>query len=195
MHRTIDYYNINAEKFDELTKNIDMSAVCETFLKYIPTTADILDAGCGSGRDSIYFLDRGYQVSAFDASEKMAALASQLTGLDVKVNTFLEMQYKEDFDGIWAQSSLLHVPYEETEEVYTLLHKALKPEGIFYGSYKYGYEPLSTEERDFWLMDEERAAGYLQGKFTILEMWTREARTNMDACPYKKWLNFVARKI
>lgn len=195
MNRTIEYYNQNARSFYDRTINSDQAQSYKAFLKYLPNHAHILDAGCGSGRDSRYFLDQGYQVSAFDASTAMIELASRLTGLEITHQTFQEMKGEAIFDGIWAQASLLHVPYEETPDVYSKINHALKPGGIFFGSYKYGYEPMPTETRDFWLMDEERLKGYLEEQFEIIEIWTQESVTNVDPSPFKKWLCFVARKI
>lgn len=193
MNRTIEYYNKNAEAFHERTKESDQSVSYVKFLALLTSGAHILDAGCGSGRDSIYFLNQGYQLSAFDASEAMVALSTRLTGIDVKLHTFQDMPYENAFDAIWAQASLLHVPYAQTVQVFTNIHRALKPGGIFYGSYKYGYDPMPTETRDFWLMDEERLKEYLGPQFELIETYTRESHTNVDPSPYKMWLHFLAR--
>ena len=72
---TLDYYEAHAEQFFADTQSVDMAPLYERFLSELPVGALILDAGCGSGRDSKAFLERGYRVSAFDASEKLVALA------------------------------------------------------------------------------------------------------------------------
>ena len=56
MNTTINYYNLNAKKFIENTQNADMHLAQETFLQLLPGSASILDFGCGSGRDTKYFL-------------------------------------------------------------------------------------------------------------------------------------------
>ncbi len=164
------------------------------FLKYLPQNASILDAGCGVGRDAKYFLSQGYAVTAFDASVEMVKKASFETGLDVMHLTFDALDFSEAFDGVWAQASLLHVPYDETLSIYQKMHKALKPGGIFYASYKYGSEFMPTEARDFYNMDEATIKPYLHDLFDILAIWTREARNNIAPAPSGLWLHVVARK-
>ncbi len=78
---TIPFYDNNGQDFFERSKSIDLTPLYATLAKYIPESAHILDAGCGSGRDSKAFLERGYTVSAFDASQEMVKLASDYTGL------------------------------------------------------------------------------------------------------------------
>lgn len=90
------------------------------------------------GRDTKYFLSKGYSVKAFDASEKMAEIASKETGLEIMNLTFQELNFKNTFDAVWAQASLLHISYHMTREVYQKIHSSLKENGIFYTSYKYG---------------------------------------------------------
>ena len=77
---SIEYYNKNAEEFYNATASADMSETCNKFLKYVAPGGKILDAGCGSGRDSLYFIKRGYEVVSFDASEEMVRLSGELTG-------------------------------------------------------------------------------------------------------------------
>lgn len=64
MSQTIDYYNQNAENFIENTQNVDMHLAQDKFLELLSEGDSILDFGCGSGRDTKYFLEMGYQVTA-----------------------------------------------------------------------------------------------------------------------------------
>ena len=98
----------------------------------------ILDLGCGSGRDTKYFLEHGYRVDAIDGSAELCALASEYTGIPVKCQLFQELDASEVYDGIWACSSLLHLSYGELDEVLYRIEKALKPQGILYMSFKHG---------------------------------------------------------
>ena len=75
MDQTIDYYNLNAENFIENTQNVDMHLPQDKFLHLLNEGAAILDFGCGSGRDTKYFLDQGYQVTATDGSAELCRLA------------------------------------------------------------------------------------------------------------------------
>src|SRR5690606_40278168 len=103
-----------------------MQSLYAPFLAALPVNAHILDAGCGSGRDALAFQQLGYQISAFDASEPLAAHASQLLGVMVPVKRFADMDEIERYDGIWACASLLHVPENQLPDAFSRLWQALK---------------------------------------------------------------------
>ena len=84
MQDTLAYYNNNADAFVESTFEISMEELYQEFLPLIPEGGYILDAGCGSGRDALFFDKNGYRVSAFDGSEAIASLAREKTGLSVQ---------------------------------------------------------------------------------------------------------------
>ncbi|MDO4339548.1 MAG: class I SAM-dependent methyltransferase [Eubacteriales bacterium] len=109
MNHTIDYYNLNAESFIENTKNVDMHQTQDRFLRLLDENASILDFGCGSGRDTRYFLDKGYQVTATDGSAEICRSASSFTGIAVKEMMFGELDEIDTYDGIWACASILHL--------------------------------------------------------------------------------------
>ncbi len=196
MTKTIDYYDTNAQAFYDRTISADVSQSYSAFLKHLPKEAHILDAGCGVGRDSKYFLSVSYMVTAFDASKEMVRIASEETGLKVLQHTFQDIHFDQEFDGVWAQLSLIHIPYTETREVYQNIHRALKPSGIFCASYKYGNTHMSTTERDFWNMDESKVLPYFGGLFDVINIWTeQDMRSKLSPSPDNKLLNFIVRKI
>ncbi len=195
MTKSVQYYNNNAQAFYDRTINADISNSYEAFLKRLPINAHILDAGCGVGRDSKYFLSKGYSVTAFDASEEMTSIASKETGLNVQKLMFQDMNFDEIFDGVWAQASLLHIPYQETRKVYEGIYRSLKPGGIFYASYKYGLDHMPTLERDFWNMNEENVKPYFEDIFDIVEIWTEpDTRSKVSPSQEGMWLNFIVKK-
>lgn len=122
---TIKYYNDNAASFFAGTVDIDMSELHNKFISYLPEGALVLDAGCGSGRDSLAFQKLGFAVEAFDASEALVKKASELTGMNVQLKQFHEVNEINKFDGIWTCASLLHLPRTELESSMRLLSKAL----------------------------------------------------------------------
>lgn len=111
-NRTLDYYNENAEAFFQNTACADMRHLYKRFLPLIPAGGRILDLGCGSGRDSRYFIEQGFQVTAADGSEALCRLASRYIGQEVLCMDFRDLAFKNCFDGVWACASLLHVPRE-----------------------------------------------------------------------------------
>ena len=84
MDQTIDYYNLNAENFIENTRNVDMHLAQDKFLHLLNEGAAILDFGCGSGRNTKYFLDKGCRVTATDGSAELCRQASVLPALKCK---------------------------------------------------------------------------------------------------------------
>lgn len=135
---SIEYYNQNASEYYEDTVDIDMQEHCDRFIGLLPEGGSILDLGCGSGRDSAYFISHGFDVTAMDASEEMCDLASIHIGQDVLQLSFAEIDFNEVFDGIWACASLLHVPGDQIKEIFAKVINSLKNDGILYMSFRYG---------------------------------------------------------
>lgn len=135
---SIEYYNQNAAEYFEQTVDIDMQESWDRFTGLLPEGGSILDLGCGSGRDSAYFISCGFDVTAMDGSEEMCDLASIHIGQDALHLSFAEMDFDEVFDGIWACGSLLHVPGNEIDDIFTKVVNSLKINGILFMSFKYG---------------------------------------------------------
>lgn len=192
--RTVTYYNTYSKKFAKETINIDFSIIQNKFLNKLCVSATILDFGCGSGRDTKYFLSQGYQVEAIDGSEELCKLASEYTGILVKRMLFQELDAEEQYDGIWACSSILHLPLEELKPVLEKMAKALKPEGIIYTSFKYGDFAGERNGRYFTDMTETSFAALMQD---ITALKTEEQWITSDVRPERgeeKWLNVFLRK-
>lgn len=117
-NRTLDYYNKNASSFAETTIDVDFQKTQKRFQKLLPMQGYILDFGCGSGRDTKYFLSQHFQVDAIDGSEKLCRIASDYAGIKVKKMLFKELEEIEKYDGIWACSSILHLSKNELKAVF-----------------------------------------------------------------------------
>ena len=135
---SIEYYSQNAADYFEKTVDIDMQEYWDRFIQNLPEGGSILDLGCGSGRDSAYFMSLGYDVTAMDASEEMCALASIHIGQDVLNLSFDEMDFDEVFDGIWACASLLHVPSDKIDDILSKIMEGIKVNGVLFMSFIYG---------------------------------------------------------
>ena len=192
--KTINYYNENAETFYQNTVDIDLEPFYEKFLRYIPDKGRILDVGCGSGRDSLYFINNGYDVTSIDASEEMVKLSSALTGQSTIHLRIEDIDYQNKFNGIWACASLLHIENIITEKVLISLGNALKKNGVLYASYKYGTNTSILEGRYYNNFDESSFGAVIGNneKLDIVNQWTtddlRPSREN------EKWLNVLLKK-
>ncbi len=137
--RTVAFYDSDPDAYSRSTLDNDLSELYSPFLKLIPDGGLVLDAGSGSGRDIRAFLSLGYRVDAFDASMGMAALASRLTGVKVRVARFEDWPSAvSTYDGIWCFASLLHVAAEDLPDVLSRLTNALRPGAPLFASFKEG---------------------------------------------------------
>lgn len=191
---TIDYYNRNAENFIQGTINVDFTKVQEKFLKYMPNGSRILDFGCGSGRDSKYFLSKGFAVDAVDGSEELCNLASKIAGISVRRMLFSELDAVASYDGIWACSSILHLPKDELKDVFFKMIRAVKNEGYIYVSFKYGNFEGCRNDRYFTDFTEESFHEFLKEipGVKVTELWISD-----DVRPGRsdeKWLNSILQK-
>ncbi len=187
---TIDYYQQNADEFFNGTINVDMSNIYQHFTKDLPANTLILDAGCGSGRDSKAFLDMGYQVEAFDASSEMVKRASKHTGLNVKHAVFDDVTAIDKYDAIWCCASILHVPEDDLPCTLATLAAALRQSGIWYVSFKYGNSQREKDGRSFTDINEQRLVEMVSSisNIDISSTWiTEDNRPDRN----EKWLNAI----
>ena len=194
-NNTLNYYNTNAHSFVSSTRSVDFTQTQDRFLRLLPSAAAILDFGCGSGRDTKYFLDAGVQVDATDGSEELCRLASEYTGIPVRQMLFEELDAKAQYDGIWACSSILHLSQESLKDVLKKMIAALKEHGIIYTSFKYGTFEGERNGRFFTDFTEETFREFVADVdgIRIEEMWiTGDVRPGRGD---ERWLNLILRKI
>ena len=150
---TLAYYRDNAREYTLETIGFDYhDHMRQRFLDLLAPNSLILDLGCGSGRDSRFFLDGGHRVIAVDAVSEIAACASQFLGksVPVRVQKAEELDEVDTYDGIWACASLLHIPKSRINETFDRIIRALKSQGIWYMSFKAGEtESLDYKQRFF----------------------------------------------
>ena len=195
LNRTIDYYNENAKDFVQGTISVDFTKVQHKFIDKLEKGDYILDFGCGSGRDTKYFIDNGFKVDAIDGSEELCKLASDYTGIKVKYMYFQQLSDIDKYNGIWACSSILHLKYEELVRVIEKMNLALKQNGIIYTSFKYGDFEGERNGRYFTDMTEISFKKLIENikDLEIEEYWiTSDVRPGRGE---EKWLNLILRKI
>jgi SAM-dependent methyltransferase len=195
MDETLNYYNKNAENFINGTVAVDFEKTQIKFLERLPRGAYILDFGCGSGRDTKYFLEHGYKVDAIDGSDELVRYASEYTGIEVKKMLFGELAATNCYDGIWACSSILHLPKAELRDVLIKMSRALKDNGFIYTSFKYSEFAGMRNGRYFTDFTLESFTDFIKDvpPLDILEYWisgdVRQGRED------EKWLNLILHKI
>ena len=194
MVNTIDYYNRNVQSFIDGTVSVDFTQIQNVFLELLPKDARILDFGCGSGRDTKYFLACGYQVDAMDGSIELCRAASEYTGIHVKQMLFQELAEVEKYDGIWACASILHVKKAELPDIIRKMSLATKENGIIYVSFKYGDYEGERNGRYFTDMTEISMKELLAAfpELVVEKQWvTDDVR---DGRGDERWLNMILRK-
>lgn len=193
--RTVNWYDEHAEAYYENTVNADMKYAYKRFLFFLPKEGRILDLGCGSGRDARFFTEQGYDVDAADASAELVRLANEKTGIPARVMRFDELNETEAYEGIWACASLLHCTKEELRDILRRMARALKLEGVFYASFKYGDFEGERNGRYFLDLDINRSAQLIlpMKDCMLLDCWKSH-----DVRPERRnemWLNLIVRKI
>ena len=192
--RTLDYYNSKAKDFASGTVNVAFKEIQDIFLEYIPDGGKILDFGCGSGRDTKYFISKGYNVDATDGSEELCRIASEYTGVKVKQMLFEDLDAIEKYDGIWACASILHVEKMQLPDILRKMGHATKNGGVVYESFKYGDFEGVRNGRFFTYLTEESFGDLLKSvqELRIEEMWiSKDVRAERGG---EQWLNIVLRK-
>ncbi len=192
--KTLKYYNENAQSFASGTVSVKFTEVQDKFLEKLNPDAYILDFGCGAGRDTKYFLSRGYQVDAVDGSEQLCRIASEYTGIKVRQMLFQELDEKEKYDGIWACASILHLPKKQLREVLENMYAALKSEGWIYASFKYGEFEGERNGRYFTDFTTDTFKDFIHDMhgLKIEEQWiTGDVRPGRGE---EKWLNLLLQK-
>lgn len=130
---TINAYNKYARVYDEEVVEF-WEKFPQEFLEQFAQTLPgrhVLNVGSGSGRDALLLKARGLDVVCVDASKSMVDITTRL-GFESHLADFSNMDFPlASFDGIWAYTSLIHVPKEEARRAIQNLRTLLKPEGIF----------------------------------------------------------------
>ncbi len=193
---TIEAYNRQAKAYDDQTADFWELFPRAFFDKFIDSVAGskVLDVGSGPGREGLILRQRGLDVTCLDASETMVQLC-RAKGLEAIEADFCHMPFPDgSFNGVWAYTSLLHVPKTDIAQPLREIFRVLKPGGVF----GLGLIEGATE-------------GYIQGTKITKPRWfsyygKREVELILDAHGFEvghfatfnpgkhNYLNFIARK-
>ena len=191
--KTKDYYDNNAQEFVNSTFMVDMQSLYQPFLNLLPDFGQILDLGCGSGRDALAFKNMGYQIEAMDYSAELVKKASDLTGIEVRLQSFYDLNEIGTYDGIWACASLLHCERHRLVDVLQRMIQSLKANGVIYMSFKYGDQDREKDGREFTDLNEQQAGELLDhfNQVSLAKQWI-----SIDKRPDRteQWLNLLWKK-
>lgn len=191
---TLAYYAQHAAYFASSTQDVDFRTTQDRFTRLLAPGASILDFGCGSGRDTKHFLDEGFALTAIDGSPELCAIAHELTGIPIRNELFADLADVAAYDGIWACSSILHLPKHELVDVLARMSRALKPRGIIYTSFKHGNFEGMRNGRHFTDFTEPTFRAFLDHfpDIRIEDAWvSTDVRPGREA---EQWLNLILRK-
>lgn len=174
--KTSAYYSVNAPQYckDTIEKaNLDkMEMFYRVFLPLLPEGAKILDAGCGAGRDTNFFVNKGFDVTPIDGNAEIAKEAEKYTGKTVPVidfnnrEEFVKQGLINKFDGVWACASLVHAEnLDRLHNYISNLTDTLKKDGKFFINIKYGDKlkfDVDKQGRNMLYLNEEVFKGIIR---------------------------------
>lgn len=195
--RTTAHYDRNATAFWEGTRDHDVSQNIAALLRHIegPAPFDILDLGCGPGRDLATFTRMGHRAIGVEGAANLAAMARAHSASEVWEQDLLALDLPDQrFDGVFANAVLFHVPTQEVPRVLRQLHDALKPRGVLFSSNPRGHNEEGWKgERYGAYHDLEAWRGFVTGAgFAELDYYFRPAGLPFEQQP---WLASVWRRM
>lgn len=121
----------------------------DAFLDRLDPGTQILELGCGTGRDAARMIERGFVVDATDGTPAMVAKAKQRHGVDARVMRFDQLGAQDCYDAVWAHACLFHVRQAELPGIVARIHTALVSGGLHYASFKRG-DIEGRDDRGRW---------------------------------------------
>ena len=165
------------------------------FLELVAPSGRLLDAGCGAGRDTRFFIERGYVVISFDASIGMVRKCQEYPHAYCVHLSFSKIDFREEFDGVWACASLLHRPFEEAKSAVVKLATALKPKGIMFVSVRAGKGDSGENGRYFQYYDDKMVVALFahDPRLEVLRAW-HSTSLGPDGDQGNEWINVLVKR-
>mgnify|MGYP000160591487 CR=1 FL=1 len=193
---TLSHYNNNAESFWQGTKDHDVSQNYRALLSQFEpgVSLDILDFGCGPGRDLGYFKSLGHRPVGLDGSQEFCKMAKEYSGCDILCQDFMRLDLPTSaFDAVFANASLFHVPRQALPRILKELHKSLRPGGILFSSNPRGNsEGFSAGRYGNFIELVEASACFQTANFRIVSHYYRPEGVSRDQQP---WLAIICKRV
>lgn len=186
-------YQKDARQYAQSTKDLDLSNIYKKFLKY-KKKGKLLDLGCGSGRDSLFFKKQGFEVTSSDGFQEMCDEASKILQQKVICLDFRDISFNNEFDAVWACASLLHLKKSELNMVLNKIAQAMKKDAIFYCSFKYGDKEIIKNKLNYNFENEN---SFQERINTIASLEIIESFKTKDTLSDDRpnWFNVIIKKI
>lgn len=167
---TYDYYQSGAPYYTSSSAQAH-SRHLDGFLAHLTPGVDVLELGCGGGRDAATMAERGFRIDATDGIPAMVAKANERHNLGARLMQFDQLAAEDAYDAVWAHACLLHCPTGQLRGVVGRIRRALRPGGLHYTSFKLGAKGEEGDGRDLlgrlhnfpcaqWLRDIYTGAGF-----------------------------------
>jgi SAM-dependent methyltransferase len=138
-NKTMNYYQSEAKNYFNSTYNVKLNDLWTVALELIPINAYILDLGCGSGRDTLFFSSKGYRIIGLDYSFNLSSYALHLSSQPIVQADFRNTPFRsESYDIVWSVGSLLHIMKSEIHSSLLEIKRILKQDGLLITSIKEG---------------------------------------------------------
>lgn len=186
-----EYYEINAKQYAEKTFSADMSEQYQRFLPLLKEGATILDIGSGSGRDACYFQKTGYQATALEPSTHLCEEIQKVFSGTIIHSDIQHYQPEQQFDGIWACASFLHLQEKEILGFFGKINCFLHDHGIIYLSGKNGISTGKANDGRYFLEFTEQLAENIlmtNEQVKLEQLWyTKDVTGRKDF----RWMNMI----
>ena len=195
--KTIQSYNKFAKNYVDSTFDTILQYQLTQFTSFLKG-GKVLDAGAGSGRDSIYLKEEGFTVSAIDISSEIAKEAKKKTKVNIKEMDLRKLDFKDkSFDGIWCCASFIHIPKKDTEKTLKEFNRVLKEQGVLYLGLREGtsegLEPSTNLSREevfiSYYTQNEIESLIKETDFDIITSYIEQDNEG------NSWINLFARKV
>jgi SAM-dependent methyltransferase len=189
---TLAYYGRAAGEYAARTAHLDKCLALDGFIAALPKGARVLDLGCGPGVMAARMAAEGLSVLATDAVPEMVKMAGAHPGVEARLARFDDIAGEAEFDGVWANFSLLHAPRGDLPGHLAAIHRALRPGGLFHIGMKTG----EGEKRDelgrlYTFVTEDELCGMLGAAgFEVLDV-TQGREVGMTGVP-EDWVTILA---